>query len=141
MSAATAPHSIAHMIAHVQAKASQDTAFRAAFLKDPKGVAELEFGMTMPDLAQVQAVEAPADTVVVVLPHSSTMDVLGHAAPAADGEMSDSELEAVAGGSKQGAKDFFSNPRVIGSAAAAVALGAVTYGVGAIPAGTVCAIV
>lgn len=84
------------MVAHVQAKASHDDAFRAAFLKDPRATVELEFGITLPPLGKVMAVESPADTFVVVLPPKPV-------GPSADGALSDADLEEVAGG-KGGSK-------------------------------------
>lgn len=102
--------SIPEMVAHVQAKAHADLEFRKAFLKDPRGTVELEFGFTMPEAAKVQAIEAPADTMVVVLPYLSV--------PGEDGALSDSDLESVAGGSKDDVANVF---KKIGSAVGTVA--------------------
>lgn len=115
----TKTYDIPELIAHVQAKAAKDAAFRDAFLKDPQATVELEFGFTMPEPAKVAAVQAPKDTVVVVLPYIIP--------PSTNGELSDSELEGVAGGSKQGAHDFFNG---LGGAILSGVGGAVTAGVG-----------
>lgn len=121
----TKTYDIPELITHVQAKAAQDPAFRAAFLKDPRSTVELEFGFTMPEVAKVAAMEAPADTVVVVLPYIIP--------PSTTGELSDSELESVAGGSKQGAHDFFNG---LGGQILSGVAGAATDGLG----GAVCAV-
>ena len=68
----------------------EDDAFREQLLADPKGTLEEELGTRLPAEVQVQAVQKSADTIYLVLPSSSP---LGGA-----GELSDRELEAVAGG-------------------------------------------
>ena len=58
--------------------------------RDPKGALEQELGIRLPDEVQVRTVEETADTFYLVLPSASTVGE--------GGELSDRELEAVAGG-------------------------------------------
>jgi hypothetical protein len=69
----------------------EDDAFRQQLLADPRAALEQELGTQLPSGIRVQVVEATADTVVLVIPPSS-------GAGEDEGELSDSELEAVAGG-------------------------------------------
>jgi hypothetical protein len=66
----------------------QDDAFRQRLLEDPRAASEEELGTRLPE--EVRAVEESADTIYLVLPSDS---------PIGEGvELSDQELEAVAGG-------------------------------------------
>ncbi len=65
----------------------QDEAVKARFLADPKAV-HAEHGMTVPDQVGIEASEDTDLHINLTIP----------ASPAGDGELSDSELEAVAGG-------------------------------------------
>jgi len=68
----------------------EDDAFRQRLLEDPKAAVEEELGTQLPEDVRVVAVEETADTTYLVLPVAS---------PADEGvELSDRELEAVAGG-------------------------------------------
>jgi hypothetical protein len=69
----------------------EDDAFRQQLLEDPKTAVEEELGTRLPQEVRVVAVEETADTIYLVLPFASTdaQEV---------GELSDQELEAVAGG-------------------------------------------
>ena len=67
----------------------QDESFRQRLLEDPKAAVEDELGTQLPEDVRVQAVEETADTIYLVLPSASP---LGEG-----GELSDRELEAVAG--------------------------------------------
>lgn len=86
------------------AKAAQDPAFRASFLKSPKEAIEANFGITLPAGLKISAMEAPADTVVVVLPAA--------AGPAADGALDDQQLAEVAGGFGQDGHGWAPNFRL-----------------------------
>jgi hypothetical protein len=68
----------------------EDDAFRQRLLEDPKAAVEQELGTRLPEDVRVVAVEETAETIYLVLPSSSP---LGEG-----GELSDRELEAVAGG-------------------------------------------
>jgi hypothetical protein len=69
----------------------QDDAFRQRLLSDPKAVVEEELGTRLPEEVQVRAVEESADTIYLVLPSASPLGGEG-------GELSELQLEAVAGG-------------------------------------------
>ena len=68
----------------------QDEDFRQRLLADPKAAVEEELGIQLPAEVQIRVVEETADTIYLALPSAS---------PAGEGgELSDQELEAVAGG-------------------------------------------
>ena len=69
----------------------EDDAFRQELLGDPKSAVEEELGTRLPEEVRLVVVEETADTVYLVLPFRSTEDQEA-------GELSDRELEAVAGG-------------------------------------------
>jgi hypothetical protein len=69
----------------------EDNAFREQLLADPRAAVEEELGTRLPEEVRVVAVEETADTIYLVLPFVST-DAQGA------GELSDRDLEAVAGG-------------------------------------------
>ena len=68
----------------------EDDAFRQRLLEDPKAAVEQELGTRLPEDVRVVAVEETAETIYLVLPSSSPIGE--------GGELSDRELEAVAGG-------------------------------------------
>ena len=70
-------------------RAAKDPAFRRELLADPKSVLARELGLALPDFLEVQVLEETPARVYLVLP----------AAPPAPGaELSDEQLDAVAGG-------------------------------------------
>jgi hypothetical protein len=69
----------------------QDDTFRQRLLADPRAAVEDELGTRLPEEVRVVAVEETADTIYLVLPFASTESQEA-------GELSDRELEAVAGG-------------------------------------------
>ena len=71
-------------------RSMEDVDFRQRLLEDPKGTVEQELGTQLPEDVQVRAVEETPDTIYLVLPDKSP---LGQG-----GELSDQELEALAGG-------------------------------------------
>jgi hypothetical protein len=72
------------------AKATQDPAFRKKLLATPRLVVEQEFGVVLPKLLDIKIVEQKGNTRYLVLP-----EVVG---TGKKGELSDAELETVAGG-------------------------------------------
>jgi hypothetical protein len=68
----------------------EDEEFRQRLLDDPKGTLEQELGSRLAQSTEVRVVEESADTIYLVLPSAS---VVGEG-----GELSDRELDAVAGG-------------------------------------------
>ena len=115
---------ILKMQALVMDKALKDPSFKAELLANPRAKIESTFKLTLPAHIQIQVQEAAANTVVVTLPHA--------AIAGADGELSDSDLEAVAGGSKSGATAFFedvgSGLGVGAASAAIIPMGAIGEG-------------
>lgn len=88
------------------ARAGKDEAFRQALLKDPKGVLEQEMAklakekgllpqektsVGLPDSIKVVALEQTADAIYLIIPPLVS-------AGAGNGQLSDEQLEAVAGG-------------------------------------------
>jgi hypothetical protein len=73
-------------------KSLQDESLRQRLLADPREALEEELGTQLPDNVEVRVVEESADTIYLVLPNSSPL--VGE-----DEELSDQELEMVAGGS------------------------------------------
>ena len=73
-------------------RSMEDEDFRQRLLDDPKGTLEQELGTRLPDDVEVRVVEESADAIYLVLPSSASP--LG----GQGGELSDRELEAVAGG-------------------------------------------
>ena len=72
-------------------KSMEDEDFRQRLLEDPKGAMEQELGSRLPEEVRVEAVEETPDTIYLVLPSTSVAGSEG-------GELSDQELESVAGG-------------------------------------------
>lgn len=80
--------------AEMIAKAWEDKAFKERLLKDPKAVVEELSGEKLPAEMKVSVFEETANSVCLVLPRSP------------DDELSDDELEKVAGGVKLGAEEL-----------------------------------
>jgi hypothetical protein len=74
-------------------RSSEDESFRQRLLEDPKAAMEEELGTRLPEEIQVRAVEESAETIYLVLPPATSS-----AGQQESGEISDRELEAVAGG-------------------------------------------
>ena len=72
-------------------KCLQDDAFRQKLLEDPRAAVEEELGTQLPEGVRVVAMEETQDTAYLVVPFVSTES-------REEGEISDRELEAVAGG-------------------------------------------
>ena len=68
----------------------EDEDFRQMLLDDPKGAVEQELGSRLPEGVEVREVEESAQIIYLVLPSASP---LGQG-----GELSDQELDEVAGG-------------------------------------------
>jgi hypothetical protein len=72
-------------------RSMEDEDFRRRLLEDPKGTFEQELGTRLPEGFRIRVVEESAQTIYLVLPSASAVGE--------DEELSDRELEAVAGGS------------------------------------------
>ena len=72
-------------------KSIEDEDFRQRLLDDPKGTGEREMGIRLPEGVEVRVVEESAQSIYLVLPSASPL--VGE-----DGELSDQDLEEVAGG-------------------------------------------
>jgi hypothetical protein len=70
----------------------EDEDFRRRLIEDPKGAVEDELGSRLPEEVRVVTVEETADTIYLVLPSTSPEGAEG-------GELSDQQLESVAGAS------------------------------------------
>jgi hypothetical protein len=80
-------------------KSLEDESFRQRLIEDPKGAVEQELGTRLPEGVRVVSVEETAKTIYLVLPSTSTAGAEG-------GELSDQQLEAVAGGWQEGGINF-----------------------------------
>jgi Nitrile hydratase, alpha chain len=70
-------------------RATRDPQFRQELLRDPKETVEQELGVRIPDGTEIRVVEETPSTLYLVLPPQSM---------AAGQEISDQDLEQVAGG-------------------------------------------
>ena len=71
----------------IQKFASENPSYRDALINDPKSVLEKQLNTSLPNDVSVKAVVETADTTYVVVPHIP-----------GEGELSDTDLERVAGG-------------------------------------------
>jgi hypothetical protein len=90
MTEATGGGGRAEMERRLIQRSLEDEAFRQRLLAEPKAAIEQELGSRLPESIEVRVVEESADTIYLVLPSRS--------ADAQGGELSDQELDAVAGG-------------------------------------------
>ena len=91
-------------------RAMEDSEFKAELLKNPRTVAQ-EMGIAIPDGLEIKILDNKPDEINVIVPFNS-----------ASGELSDADLEAVAGGKP-------SNAAICGGTAAGLGIGC---GIGAI---------
>jgi hypothetical protein len=91
MSEASAGGGRAEMERRLVERSLQDESFRQRLLDEPKGAIEGELGTQLRESIEVRVVEESADTIYLVLPSASPLVGEG-------GELSDEELDAVAGG-------------------------------------------
>ncbi len=75
-------------LAPVVAKAWKDEKFKKELISNPKAVINKEFGVQIPDNVNVKVVEENANNLYIILPMK----------PQREGELTDEQLEAVAGG-------------------------------------------
>jgi hypothetical protein len=80
-------------------KSIEDDAFRQRLIEDPKGAVEQESGRRLPEGVRVVTVEETSDTIYLVLPATPMAGAEG-------GELSDQQLESVAGGWQEGGINF-----------------------------------
>jgi len=66
-------------------KLIEDESFKAAFMKDPKNAIKSTFGIELPATVDIKTLEESADSITIIVPKTSN-------------ELSDSELDKVAGG-------------------------------------------
>ena len=74
-------------------KSLQDDVFRQRLIEEPKAAVEQELGTQLPEDVRVVTVEETQDTIYLVLPGAPRAGREGEGS-----ELSDQELEAVAGG-------------------------------------------
>jgi hypothetical protein len=101
----------AEMERSVVQRSLQDEEFRQRLLDDPKGTLEQELGDRLHESIEVRVVEESADTICLVLPSASPIGE--------GGEISDQELEAVAGGGSTDQRGGASGDTCVGTIYAA----------------------
>jgi len=69
----------------------EDESFRQKLVDDPRGTVEQELGTRLPEGIEVRVVQESAQSIYLVLPSASPLG-------GEEGELSDQDLEAVAGG-------------------------------------------
>jgi hypothetical protein len=73
---------------HLANFASESSEYRKALIENPRDVVSKQFAMDIPEVVTLKVIEDTAETIHIVLPH--TVDK--------GEELSDADLEAVAGG-------------------------------------------
>jgi hypothetical protein len=91
MTEATGGDSRAEMERRLIDRSLKDEEFRQRLLAEPRAAIEQEFESRLPESVEVRAVEETSEIIYLVLPSASPLVSQG-------GELSDQELEAVAGG-------------------------------------------
>lgn len=91
MSSRIPPDQMQRGIQRVYAKAWKDSEFRQALLRDPRGTIEKEYGLALPQGLDIQVHEQTDQTLHLILPPKPLR--------ASGGELSDEEVDMVAGGS------------------------------------------
>jgi hypothetical protein len=81
-------------------KSLQDEDFRQRLIEDPKGTVEQELGTRLREGVEVRVVEETADTIYLVLPSASPLG-------GEEGDLSDQDLGAVAGGGEVAGGDIW----------------------------------
>ncbi len=99
MSVPTEAQLIARLNAAVVDRAISEPAFRAELLADPRAAIEKALDIPLPDGLVLKVLEASQAEYTIVLPYEAKLG--------ANGELTDADLESVAGGSKSGATSFF----------------------------------
>jgi hypothetical protein len=89
MSQARPGGSRAEMERRLIERSLQDESFRQRLLDDPRGAIEQELETQLRESIEVRVVQESADSIYLVLPSASPLE---------GGELSEDELEAVAGG-------------------------------------------
>ena len=88
MSEASGGGSRAERVRRLIQRSTEDEDIRQRLLDDPKGTVEQELATQLPEDVEVSVVEESAQTIYLVLPSASPIG----------GELSDQDLEQVAGG-------------------------------------------
>ncbi|MBD2243788.1 NHLP leader peptide family RiPP precursor [Nostoc sp. FACHB-888] len=93
MTEQTTSHTRKDIEAHIIAQSWKDEAYKQQLLNNPKSVIEREFGVQLPSEVKVQVLEENPTTLYFVLPVRPNLS---------GAELSDEQLEAVAGGTSPG---------------------------------------
>ena len=101
----------AEMERRIIEKSLKDDVFRQRLLSDPRTALEGELGARLPESVEVRALEETSETIYLVLPPGGSGDVQA-------GQLSDRELETVAGGwDPSGTSSACSDPNCTGNCA------------------------